>query len=245
MASTVRIYNPTNDGYKDVTTNDEAVVIRETHYDEGDVVTETMDHDPRSGKTETTTYEEGRKKEKITRGPDGEELEREEYDKEGRVIRKETIEDFVSTVLEFHYDKKGRIIQVDKIGGGGGIEESTQFSYDREGRLWRVGHDKLSAQGMMPESSVEFDEQGEITGADGDTRVLLEWINQLLATEYDDANCHVTTDHHGNRIRVCHNPDGSYDVNVTNRERKLVMRQYYLSGRCYIGDLCPFRVSTP
>jgi len=48
-------------------------------------------------------------------------------------------------------------------------------------------------------------------------------------------------DIHGNRIWVRHNPDGSFDVEVTDARGRLVLRAYYQSGRCYLGDGGPFR----
>ncbi len=240
MATTVRIYNPSGHGYREVTTNRHGVEIREVHYGEDDVVEQVVERDPHDGSTTTTTYEEGRKTERTVHDADGSEALREAFDENGRLARRTTIEDFTGTTWEYHYDRAGRLVRAQRTDSGG-IAESVDFDYDRDGRLRRATRHVSAEGGMQLDAHIEFDENAEITDAHGNIEALLERIAHLLAVEYGEANAHVTRDHLGNRVWVRHNPDGSFDIEVNDRQGRLVMRGYTASGRCYAGDECPLR----
>ena len=240
MTSTVRVFNPSGNGYSDITTNDQAIVIRETHYGDDNVVKETVERDPESGETQTTSYENGKKKTRISRNRDGEDTKQEDYDEQGRLIREEVIENFISDVVEFSYDREGRIHLVQKFNDGH-MDESVQFFYDRDGKLESVSRDEFDENNTSTYSGLEFDDKGEIASSQGDVERLIKLINRLLQREYPNIDGHLSVDHLGNKTLVRHNKDGSYDVSVTDSENRLVLREYYQSGRCYIGDECPFR----
>ncbi len=241
-ADTIRVYGAAGDGYTDITKDNEGREIRRTHYGEDGVVKDHVEIDPEKGTTQTTTYDKGKPKKKVTRDKDGHDREELTYDGEGRVTeRTVTDEDFNSATEEYQYDEKGRLIMVNKKDNGGGITESIDFDYDEEGHLIQVVHFGRDEQGQPKvDAKLEYDKDGNITGREGNVGGLVEDAKRLLGREFGDPNTHVTKDPLGNTVIVRHNPDGSYDVTVLNPEGKVISRQYHGSGRCYLGDECPF-----
>ena len=238
----VRVYEPSGNGYRDITTNDRSQVVRETRYDDGGQIQEHVERDPETDAEETTTYEGGKKVRKVKRDANGEVRHIETYDDNGRVASTEvaSADTGLSEVAEFEWAKEGRLIEVQF--GSGGVDEVLQFDYNhRSGALSNVTVLRPGADGMEIVSSVEFDEHGEVVHSSGDElEDLLADIKRHLKKEYGSANSHVRREASGDRVWVRHNEDGSFDVEVTNPEG-LVMREYYASGRCYSGDECPFR----
>ncbi len=242
-ANTVRIYGSPGQGYTDVTTNGEGKEIRRTHYGEDGVVKDHTEIDPATGGKQTTTYKDGKLERKVTTDAQGHEREDIRYDKEGRVSERTTTDENDETLTEeYQYDEKGRVIMVNKKKNGGGITESIDFAYNEDGTLEHVLRFGRDEQGNpRVDGKISFDKDGNVTGREGNTDGLLDESKRHLGREFRDPNTHITRDPQGNTVIVRHNPDGSYDVTVINSEGKVISRQYYGSGRCYLGDECPLR----
>ena len=243
-ANTVRVYGAHGDGYTDITTDDQGREIRRTHYGEDGVVKDHTEMDPDKGTRETTTYKDGKKEKKIKKDAEGREREEEVYDKDGRVTERTTTDENDETLTEeYQYDEKGRVIMVNKKKNAGGITESVDYAYNEEdGHLEHVIRFGRDEQGNpRVDGKITFDKDGNVTGREGNTDGLLEESKKHLGREFTDTGTHTTRDPLGNTVIVRHNPDGSYDVTVINSEGKVISRQYFGAGRCYLGDDCPFR----
>ncbi len=243
-ANTIRVYGAHGDGYTDITTDDQGREIRRTHYGEDGVVKDHTEINPVDGSKETTNYAEGKLKNKVKTDAQGNEKERTEYDENGRVRERTTVinEDGETLTEEYQYDEKGRVIMVNKKKNGGGITESIDYGYDEDGNLEHVIRFGHNAQGQPEvQGKITFDKDGNVTGKEGNTDGLLDESKRHLGREFRDPNTHITKDPQGNTVIVRHNPDGSYDVTVINKEGRVISRQYFGSGRCYLGDECPMR----
>lgn len=244
-ANTVRVYGSPGQGYTDVTTNGEGKEIRRAHYGEDGVLKDHTEIDPATGAKETSTYADGKLERKVKTDANGDEREDTRYDKEGRVSERTTTDENGEYVTEeYQYDEKGRVIMVNKkpSGAGGGITESVDFAYDEEGNLEHVVRFGRDEQGNpRVDGKITWDKDGNITSREGNTDGLLDESKRHLGREFREPHTHVSRDPQGNTVIVRHNPDGSYDVTVINKEGKVISRQYYGSGRCYLGDECPMR----
>lgn len=241
-ADTVRVYGSPGEGYTDVTTNERGDRIREVKYGEDNVVRESREIDS-DGTTRTTKYKNGKLSTRETADEDGFTSEKITYDKQGRVHRRETTdEDFTTSTETYSYDEHGRITQVSRLGPAGDIQESIEFEYDENGKLEKTTRWRDDESGELQRGGhLEFDENGNIKDSEGEVGGLLDDVKHYSKQEFGDANTHVTRDRAGNVVYVRHNPDGSYDVTIVNSEGRVISLQYFASGRCYLGDECPFR----
>lgn len=240
--TTTRIFLPGGQGYTDETRNDRGDVVRTQTYDaDGRPTTDTSydpdTHEP-TGSTEQTYRGDSKQPETTTRRDgEGTPRTRDTLDGEGRVARHETYDEdaIPETRTEYHYDEDGNLTDTNIFDGDGNLATSQHYGW-KDGRLTDVSSIDHTGHHPENEGQIFYNPDGSISEQRGNVDDALA----VLGLPGIDPNTHTSTDAHGNRITVTHNPDGTFDVTIVHPDRRVTLEHLRHGAGCYLGDDCPF-----
>ncbi|MEM1145577.1 MAG: hypothetical protein AAGI88_23640 [Pseudomonadota bacterium] len=137
---TVRVNNP--DGSSTVTTtNADGKEIRKLKFNAEGELTERQETNPKTGRTETSTYKDGALDATDRFGEFGQWLGGERYDDQGRVlVRSKPLPGGGEQSEDYGRDDKGQITRI-TISRNGSITEVVYLEYDEAGRIVGVSRD--------------------------------------------------------------------------------------------------------
>lgn len=241
-ARTDRIFDADGQGYRDVTLNDNGDLVGETRYDLLGRIQKSMTVDADNDTLLEIDYENTLPKIRRVIEIGGRLVRIDRFDRKGNVLETERRDDTGPVqLIRFQYDGQGRVIQAVRLKPDGAEMETVHYTY--EGSFLSKAVRTRRAERKPVTDSLVLDPSGAVLQSSGDTGDILEGSRppqQALPPQ-----THEKLDRLGNRIRIKHNRNETFDVTIYDKLGRVIAWQKLRSGDCPGKELCSLVESLP